>query len=100
MVSLEASKASVVRRRRDSFNHLFLRNNCANQSQFHMELLWDGETKVCSNGSEPITNMAAMPIYGKNRKNIFSGTKRAMTWKRCRIGCSSSTKLVQIMTLV
>ena len=27
--------------------------------------------------------MAAMPIYGKNRKNIFSGTKRAMTLKRC-----------------
>ena len=30
-----------------------------------------------------MTNMAAIPIYGKNRKNIFSGTKRAMTLKRC-----------------
>ena len=48
-----------------------------------MELLWDGETKVCSNGSRQMTNMAAMPIYVKNRKNIFSGTKRAMTLKRC-----------------
>ena len=27
-----------------------------------------------------MTNMAAMPIYGKN---IFSGTKRAMTLKHC-----------------
>ena len=59
------------------------RNICANQSQFHMELLWDGETKVCSNGSGHITNMAAMPIYGKSRKKIFSGTKRPMTLKRC-----------------
>ena len=30
-----------------------------------------------------MTSMAAMPIYGKNHKNIFSGTKRAMTLKRC-----------------
>ena len=41
------------------------------------------ETKVCSNGSGQMTNMAAMPIYGKNRKNIFSGTKKAMTLKHC-----------------
>ena len=29
-----------------------------------------------------MTNMAAMPIYGKNRKKIFSGTERPMTLKR------------------
>ena len=74
--------ASVVRRRRDSFNHLLLRNNYANQSQFHMDLLWDGETKVCSNGPGHMTNMATMSIYGKSRKKIFSGTKRPMTLKR------------------
>ena len=45
-----------------------------------MELLWDGETKVCSNGSGHNTEMAAMPIYGK--KNIFfSGTEKPMTLK-------------------
>ena len=48
-----------------------------------MELLWDGETKVCSNGSGHMTSMAAMPIYGKNRKKIFSGTKKPMTLKCC-----------------
>ena len=48
-----------------------------------MELLWDAKTKVSSNGFGQMTNMAAMPIYGKNRKNIFSGTKRAMFLKRC-----------------
>ena len=46
-----------------------------------MELLWVGEKKVCSNGPRHLTNMAAMPIYGKNRKKIFSRTKRPMTLK-------------------
>ena len=47
-----------------------------------MELLWDGGTKVCSNGPGDMTKMAAMPIYGKNLKKIcFSGTKRLMTLK-------------------
>ena len=47
--------------------------------KFHMELLWDGGTKVCSNGPGHMTKMAAMPIYGKNLKKIFSGTKKPMT---------------------
>ena len=36
------------------------------EAKFHMEPPWDGETKVCSNGPDHITSMAAMPIYGKN----------------------------------
>ena len=39
--------------------------------KFHVESPWDGGTKVCSNGPGHMTNMAAMPIYGKK---IFSGT--------------------------
>ena len=31
-----------------------------------MELLWDGGSKVSSNGPGHMTKMAAMPIYGKN----------------------------------
>ena len=46
-----------------------------------MELLWDGGTKVCSNVPGHMTKMAAMPIYDKNLKKIFSGTKRPMTLK-------------------
>ena len=42
---------------------------------------WDGGTKVCSNGPGHMTKMAAMPIYVKNIKKIFSGTKRPMTLK-------------------
>ena len=46
-----------------------------------MGLLWDGGTKVCSNGPGHMTKMAAMPIYGKNlkKKKFFFGTKRPMT---------------------
>ena len=45
-----------------------------------MELLRDGGTKDCSNGSGHMTKMAAMAIYSKNLKKIFfSGTKRPMT---------------------
>ena len=48
--------------------------------KFHMELLWDGGTKVCSNGPGHMTKMAAMAMYGKNlKKTLFSGTNRPMT---------------------
>ena len=38
---------------------------------FHKERLWDGRTKVCSNGLGHMTKMAAMPIYGKNLKKLL-----------------------------
>ena len=54
----------------------------ANEAKFHLEPSWYGRTKVCSNGPGHMTNMAAMPIYGKNLKKIFfSGTKRLLTLK-------------------
>ena len=41
-----------------------------NEAKFHVESPWDGwGMKVCSNGPGHMTNMAAMPIYGKNLKN-------------------------------
>ena len=49
--------------------------------KFHLALLhvWDGGTKVCSNGPGHMPKMAAMPIYTKNLNKIFfSGTKRPM----------------------
>ena len=54
----------------------------AQSVQFHIELLWDGGTKVCSNDLGHMTKMTAMPICGKNlKKNFFSRTKRSMTLK-------------------
>ena len=32
------------------------------EAKFHMESPWDGETKICSNGPDHMTKMAAMPI--------------------------------------
>ena len=41
------------------------------ETKFHVEPPWDRGTKVCSNGLGHMTKMAAMPIYGKNLKNIL-----------------------------
>ena len=50
------------------------------EAKLYVEVLWVGETKVPSNGYGHMTKMAAMPIYGKNLKNIFfSRTKRPLT---------------------
>ena len=39
--------------------------------KFYVTPPWDGGTKVCSNRPGHITKMAAMPIYGKNLKNLL-----------------------------
>ena len=36
------------------------------EAKLHVEPLWDGGTKVCSNSPGHMTKMAAMPIYGQN----------------------------------
>ena len=39
--------------------------------KIHMELLWGGGTKVYSNGSDHMTKMVALPIYGIYLKNLL-----------------------------
>ena len=66
-----------------------------------MEPPCDGGMKVCSNGPGHMTNMAAMPIYGKTLKKSSSLEPNSQ-WPRklvCNIGYSSTTKFVQMMTL-
>ena len=41
------------------------------EAKFHMEPPWDSGMKVCVNGLGRMTKMAAMPIYGKNLKNLL-----------------------------
>ena len=41
------------------------------EARFHMEPPWDSGIKVCVNGLGCMTMMAAMPIYGKNLKNLL-----------------------------
>ena len=38
------------------------------ETKFHVELSWDGGKKAGSNGPGHMTNMVAIPIYGKKLK--------------------------------
>ena len=69
----------VVVRRPHSLNIFSSETTRPIKVKFHMELLLDGGTKICSNGPGHMIKMAAMPIYGKNLKKSSSGTKRPMT---------------------
>ena len=70
------------------------------EARFHMESPWDWGTKDCSNSPGHMTKMAAMPIYGKNLKKSPPEPKGRWPWSLvCRIGCLSTTKFVQMMTL-
>ena len=52
------------------------------KAKFHVEPPWDEGMKDCSNGPGHMTNMAAMPICGKNLKKVFfSESKKPMTLK-------------------
>ena len=96
--------SSVVRCRRRRPHSLNISSETTGpiKVKFHMELLWDGGTKICSNGLGHMTKMAAMPIYDKNLKKSSSlEPKGWWPWNLvCIIGCSSTTKIAQMMTLV
>ena len=46
-----------------------------------MEPPWEGGTKVYINGPGHMTKMAAMPIYGKNVKNLLLQNKKSYDLK-------------------
>ena len=55
-----------------TFSNFFsLENARLIEAKFHVEPSWDGKTKVCSNGSVHITNIAAMLIYDKNLERLL-----------------------------
>ena len=60
-------------------NLLFLSLETAKpiEAKFHLYHPWDGGTKVCSNGPGHMTNMAVMPIYGKNFNNRLLWNQKA-----------------------
>ena len=63
-----------------------------------MEPPWDVGMKVCLKDPGHMTNMAAMPVYGKNLKNLLLRNQRPWNLERS-IRCTSTTKFVQMMTL-
>ena len=58
----------IVHRHPHSLNILSSETTGPIKVKFHLQLLWDGGTKICSNGPGHMTKMAAMTIYGKNLK--------------------------------
>ena len=53
--------------RRSTFSNLFFSETTGPiKLKFYMETPRDAGTKVCSNGPDHMTKMAATPIYGKN----------------------------------
>ena len=71
------------RRRRTPFSNVFSSETAwPIKAKFYMEPPWEGRTKVYINGPSHMTEMAAMPIYGKNLKKIFfSRTRNPMILK-------------------
>ena len=71
------------------------------EAKFPMEPPWDRVSKVCSNDQGHMIKMATMPIYGKNLKKSSSPEPKGQwPWNLvCSLGCSSTTKFVQMMTL-
>ena len=58
-------------------NFLFLETAKLIEAKFHVEPPWDGGMKLCSNGPDHMTSMAAMPIYGKTLKNLLLWNQKA-----------------------
>ena len=73
-----------VRRRRPSvvrpstFSNIFSSETAwPIKAKFYVEPPWEGGTKVCINGPGHMTKMAAMPIYGKNFKNLLLQNRKS-----------------------
>ena len=59
-------------RRRPPFSKIFSSETTRSiKAKFYVEPPWEGGTKVYINGPGHMTKMAAMPIYGKNLKNLL-----------------------------
>ena len=90
----------IVHRRPHSLNIFSTETTGPIKVKFHMELQWDGGMTVCSNGHGHMTKMATMPIYVKNLKKSSLEPKGWWPWNLvCIIGCSSTTKFAQMVTL-
>ena len=78
--------------------YLLLRSHFANSSQISYGVSYG---TYGTDGPGHMTKMAAIPIYGKNLKKSSSPEQKSRwPWNLvCSIGCSSTTKFVQMMTL-
>ena len=68
--------SGVRRRCRPPFSNVFSSETAwPIKAKFYVEPPWKGGTKGYINGPGHMTKMAAMPIYGKNLKNLLQNQK-------------------------
>ena len=60
-----------------TFSNISSETTGPDKVKFYTEPPWDGKIKVYSNGPCHMTKMAAMPIYGKNLKNLLLRNQKA-----------------------
>ena len=95
------SRPLSVRPSSTFFKYLLIRNHWADWGQISFGVSMAVGTKICSNNPDHMTEMAAMLIYGENLKISSPEPKGRWPWNLvCSIGCSSTTKFVQMMTLI
>ena len=78
-VKFQGQSLTLVQGHSDSTfsNFFYLETIRPIEAKFHVEPPWDRGTKVCSNGPGHMTNMAVMPIYNKNLKNLLLRNQKA-----------------------
>ena len=69
---LRRTSSPVVRRRPHSLNIFSPEITGPIKVKFHVKLLWNRGTEVCSNDPGHMIKMAAMPIYSENLKTSSS----------------------------
>ena len=79
----------MVRRRPSKISNVFPSETVwPIKAKFYVEPPWIRGTKVYINGPGHITKMAAMPIYGKNLKNILLQNQKSYdleTWHEASV---------------
>ena len=63
------------------------------KAKFYVEPPWEGGTKVYINGPGHMTKMAAMPIYGKNLKNLLLQSQKSYDFETWHV--ASGTQALQ-----
>ena len=70
-------RCSCRRCRRPPFSNISSETAWQIKAKLYVEPPWERGMKVCINGPGHMTKMAAMPIYGKNLKNLLLQNWRA-----------------------
>ena len=65
------------------------------KAKFYVEPPWEGGTKVYVNGPCHMTKMVAMPIYGKNFKNLLLQNQESYDLETLHVHVALGTQALQ-----